>query len=125
MTNKELIEKAKGLVNPTKLVGEAVAGEVGAALITDKGNVYEGISLDATSGIGVCAEHTAIGTMLTNGETRIKIIVAAGKEGVYRPCGRCRELMYQIDIQNADTEVIIGENETVKLKELLPMYWQK
>ena len=58
------------------------------------------------------------------GETRIQTIVAAGVEGIYRPCGRCRELMYQIDINNAETDVIIDEDEIVKLKDLLPKYWQ-
>lgn len=124
MKDGELIKKAKDLVKPKKLSREAVAGEVGSALITDKGNVYTGISLHASCGIGVCGEHTAIGNMLTNGETRIKKIVAVGAEGIYRPCGRCRELMYQVDLKNADTDVIIGENEIVKLKDLLPKYWQ-
>ena len=122
--NKELIRKAKELVHPRQLVGETVAGEVGSALITDKGNIYVGISIHASCGIGVCGEHTAIGNMLTNGETRIQTIVAAGVEGIHRPCGRCRELMYQIDINNAETDVIIDEDEIVKLKDLLPKYWQ-
>lgn len=124
MNDKELVAKATALVNPKKLVGETVVGEVGCALVTDKGNFYVGTSLHASCGIGVCGEHSAIFSMLTNGETRIERIVAVGSEGIYRPCGRCRELMYQVDIRNADTDVIIGDGEVVKLKDLLPKYWQ-
>lgn len=124
MDNQALVQKATALVEPKKLVGQTVFGEVGSALVTDKGNVYVGASLHASCGIGVCGEHVAIFNMLTNGETQIKKIVAVGSEGMYRPCGRCRELMYQVDLKNADTDVIIGEGEIVKLKDLLPKYWQ-
>jgi cytidine deaminase len=48
--------------------------------------------------------------------------VAVSWEGVVLPpCGRCRELMVQIDGANyTDTEVILGVSRVVKLKELLP-----
>ncbi|MAG12476.1 cytidine deaminase [bacterium] len=124
MNNIDLVEKAKGLVNPKNLSGETVSGEVGSALVIAKGNVYTGVSIHASCGIGFCAEHTAIGSMLTDGETNIKKIVAVGEEGVLPPCGRCRELMYQVDLTNADTDIILGENKVAKLKDLLPEYWQ-
>lgn len=66
MNDKELVAKATALVNPKKLVGETVVGEVGCALVTDKGNLYVGTSLHASCGIGVCGEHSAIFSMLTN-----------------------------------------------------------
>ena len=124
MKNEDLIKKAKEVVGEKKLSKEAVSGEVGAALVTDKGNVYVGVSLHAACGIGSCGEHTAIGAMLTAGESRIEKIVALCKDGVVYPCGVCRELMYQVDMRNAETDVVIDENKTMKLKELLPMYWQ-
>ena len=40
MTNSELIKRAKRITKLNKLSDEAVAGEVGSALVTDKGNVY-------------------------------------------------------------------------------------
>ncbi|QQR82522.1 cytidine deaminase [Candidatus Campbellbacteria bacterium] len=125
MTNQEIIKKASELVSIKKLNGGAVSGEVGSVLVTESGNIYGGVSIDAPCGIGVCGEHTAIGNMLTGGETRIKKIVAVATEGILSPCGRCRELMYQVDKGNAETEVILSENKVMKLKDLLPEYWQK
>lgn len=124
MTNGELIKKAAQLENPVVLSGQTIAAEVGSALITDKGNVYVGVSLHASCGIGACGEHTAIGNMLTNKETRIKRIVAVGGHGkIFPPCGRCRELMYQVNPANSETEVILGEDRVAKLKDLLPEHW--
>lgn len=103
------------------------AGSVAAALITKSGNVYCGVCIDIGSGIGFCAEHAAVGAMITAGETAIAGVVAVWREGkILPPCGRCRELMNQIDDSNLDnTEVILGPNHTVKLRELLPMPYQE
>ena len=75
--------------------------------------------------MGFCAEHNAIGSMITAGESRIKKIVAVWKDKknkiyILHPCGRCREFMRQTNKQNMETEVILAKNRTVKLKELLP-----
>ncbi len=100
-------------------------GYVGAALITDKGSVFTGVNLSLFCGIGFCAEHSAIAEMVKNGETRIKRIVASTSNGkVIPPCGRCRELIYQIDRDNIDTEVVLGDEHVVRLAELLPENWQ-
>src|SRR5258708_37303371 len=78
ITNEALIEQAAALVNPKK-IGAHLVGDVGCALITDQGNLYLGVCLDITSGIGFCAEHSAIAAMVTAGEYRIAKIVAGGK----------------------------------------------
>ena len=126
MTNSDLIQKAKEIAKKNKLSNEAISGEVGSALITDKGNLYLGVSIGAACGIGFCGEHTAIGAMLTNGESHIKNIVAVSSDNkVMPPCGRCRELMFEVNKKNLDTEVIISKNNSVKLKKLLPNRWQE
>lgn len=48
-----------------------IAGAVGAALLTTKGNIYTGINIEIACGIGFCAEHSAIAEMLKNRETEI------------------------------------------------------
>jgi cytidine deaminase len=54
----------------------------------------------------------------------IRKIVAVVEGGVpISPCGRCREFMSQINEKNADAEVIVGKNKSVKLKDLLPLPW--
>jgi cytidine deaminase len=100
------------------------AGKVGAALITDKGNIYSGISVNLTCNVGNCAEHAAVLEMLKNRETHIKMIVAIYEEtGIIPPCGRCREMLIQIDSRNKDTLIIINDDSVIPLNELLPFQW--
>jgi cytidine deaminase len=123
MTNEELIERAASVINPRR-VGDHLFGDVGCALVTDKGNVYLGVCIDVGSGIGFCAEHSAIAAMVTTGEYRIKKIVAVWQDEqdtfILSPCGRCREFMRQIDEQNIEAEVILDRDKVVRLAELLP-----
>jgi len=123
MENIELIQKAASVIT-TRKVGDRLFGDVGAALVTDKGNVYTGVCMD-TSGIGFCAEQSAIAAMVTAGETRVEKIVATWKDEngdtfVIAPCGHCREFMRQTNDGKMDIEVILSEGKTVKLSELLP-----
>jgi cytidine deaminase len=102
-------------------------GDVGATLVTDRGNVYSGVCIDTASGTGFCAEHAAIAAMVTAGEYRIARIVAVWKDEngttfVLPPCGRCREFIRQIHPENIDSEVVLGRNESVKLCDLLPRH---
>lgn len=121
--DKELIKNAKQLVSPRKVVGGDIK-EVGSVLITRKGNVFTGVSLDLYCGIGFCAEHSSISSMISNtSETEIKTIVACSKDKVIPPCGRCRELIQLIDKKNEDCYVIISKEKKVKLKYLLPESW--
>lgn len=126
MTNEELIKKAASVIK-SKKVGDFSIGDVGCALVTDKNNIYLGVCIDTGSGMGFCAEHNAIGSMITAGEYKIKKIVAVWKDDkgdvfILSPCGRCREFMRQINEENLETDVILDENKAVKLKELLPYY---
>ena len=122
LTNHELIAKAKTVLKPRELWLENSAGDVACALLSSKGNLYLGVCIDISSGIGFCAEHSAIAAMITAGESRIEKIVAVwGENTVLPPCGRCRELMYQIDEGNLDsTDVVLGENTVIKLRDLMP-----
>jgi len=124
ISNKELIEKAKSVLKPRKIKHGSTVGDVGCALITDKGNVYLGVSIDTCCGMGFCAEHSAIAAMVTHGEYVIKKIVAVVEDGTpIPPCGRCREFMHQIHEENIDAEVVVGKNKSVKLRDLLPLPW--
>lgn len=126
MEAESLIERAVTLLNPV-VVGDRLFGDVGAALMTDQGNVYTGVCIDAGTW-GLCAERSAIAAMVTAREYRIKRIVAVWREWrtgkgpihVVSPCGICRQFMLQIDPGNADTEVVLGPKRVAKLSELLP-----
>ncbi len=126
ITNEVLIEKAQSVLNPRKIGHGFTIGDVGCAILTDKGNVYLGVSIDACSGMGFCAEHSAIASMITNGESRIKKIVAVFSNRIAGPpCGRCREFMHQIHAENLDADVIIEKNKVMKLRDLLPYPWDE
>jgi len=102
------------------------AGGVAAALEAEDGTVYTGVCIDAECGVGFCAEHSAIAELAKTGSMRIKRIVAVKWDGrLLAPCGRCRELLYQVDYRNIDTRVILAPDRDVTLGELLPMRWQE
>ncbi len=126
MTNEELIKKAFSVTAP-KTIANATMGGVGCALITDKGTIFTGVCVDTDSGMGFCAEHNAIGMMITAQEYTIKKIVAVlkdekGNVSVLPPCGRCREFMKQTNPENLKAEVVLSKNKSVLLEELLPYH---
>lgn len=124
MDNDALIRMAQQQVGDFPLAApELTAGSVAAALVTDADNVYTGICLDLACGIGFCAEHAAVAAMLKNRETVIKKIVAVSADGVLPPCGRCRELLLQVNPRNLECEVLLALGRSCKLRDLLPDPW--
>ena len=127
MENKAMIEQAASVLLPLKR-GDYLIGDVGCALLSEGGNIYLGVCIDVGSGIGFCAEHSAIAAMVAAGEYQIRKIVAVwkneqGELHVLAPCGRCREFMHQIHPDNIHhTEVILDADKAVKLAELLPYH---
>lgn len=121
MTFDELCQKAKSVLNPRRLSESAEAGGVGAAILAESGRVYTGVCIDTGSSMGFCAEHAAAAAMITAGESRVLRMVAVGWDGrVMPPCGRCREFISQLDHDNLEAEVMVGEGVIVTLGELLP-----
>lgn len=127
MTNEELIQQARAVVNPRKIAHGCTVGDVGCALLTDSGILHVGVSIDVGGGIGFCAEHSAIASMITRGDHSIRKIVAVlGGGRILPPCGRCREFMRQVDVGNMDrTEVLLGGAKVVKLRDLVPYPWDE
>jgi cytidine deaminase len=125
MTNEELISRAAAVVH-AKRIKDFLIGDVGCAVLTDKGNVYLGVCADVASN-SFCAEHAAIGAMMTAGEYRIQKIVAVWKDEqgdiyVLSPCGNCREFIRQVNEANLEADVILDSDKSVKLRELLPYH---
>ncbi|MCX7795338.1 MAG: cytidine deaminase [bacterium] len=124
MEPERLVDEARKIVGEFRLSNEySSAGSVGCALITKRGNIYTGICIDLPSGIGFCAEHSAIAEMLKHRETEIEMIVAVTRDSILPPCGRCREMMYQVNKNNLRTKVIVDYDKIVYLEELLPFRW--
>lgn len=121
MTDAELIEIANGLVGNFDPSRDCSAGGVAAALETVAGNVYTGICVDTHCSMGFCAEHAAVAEMLKARESQIRTIVAVTHpEGIIPPCGRCRELLWQVDDRNRDARVIVATDKSMPLSDLLP-----
>lgn len=118
-----LIDAARPLVGEIGLGHGGSAGSVAAAVHTAAGQTYTGVCLDLDCGIGFCAEHAAVAEMLKNRETEVVAIVAVGHRGVMAPCGRCRELLVQVDVRNLDCVVGLPGGRVASLRELLPDHW--
>lgn len=119
-----LIQTAQALVGEFNLGYNNTAGSVAAAVMGASGRIYTGICLELDCGIGLCAEAAAVAEMLKSRETRIAAVAAVNSHGVISPCGRCREMLIQIDPLNRDCIVVLAGGRAKRLSELLPEYWR-
>jgi cytidine deaminase len=94
---------------------------VGAVVISESGKTYTGVCLVFECGIGFCAEHSAVAEMLKFHESQVAMVVAVNHRGeVLSPCGRCREMMWQLNAANKDALIVLGVDLALPLRELLP-----
>ena len=125
MTNEELIQKARGVLNKHTTEDGRLDGDVGAAVLGENDQVYTGVCVD-TASWGLCAERGALAAMISDGKYKFKKIAAVweddktGKLHVLPPCGVCREFMRQIDQKNMEADIVLGKTESKSLKELIP-----
>jgi len=125
ISNEDLINRALNVLNPQTISDKCETGKQACALVTDKGNVYTGVSIKTPCGMGFCAEHNAIGNMITNGEYQITKLVTVNQDRTtISPCGRCREFIYQITNRNLKVKIIMPDGETKTLADLLPDPWR-
>ena len=119
-----LIELARPLLGEIVLAcPDFTAATVACALRSSTGRAYTGVCVDLSCGIGFCAEHAAVAEMLKGRETQVAAIVAVGGDGVLAPCGRCRELLVQVDRRNLDAAVGLPGGRVARLRDLLPDHW--
>lgn len=124
ISDQDLFELAKATTNKRVLSDSATAGSVASALVTANGNIFVGVCIDTACGMGFCAEHNAVGSMITEGESAITAIVAVNRHGdILPPCGRCREFICQVDDANRSTRVLLPNERTATIAELLPEHW--
>ena len=122
-----LYDAARAVLNPRKISEWMEAGGVAAAVEAESGRIYTGVCVDSACTLGVCAERNAIFNMITNGESRIKRVIAVGWDGkAMPPCGACRELMAQLipkDYRGIEIMLNNEKNETTTLGALTPSWW--
>jgi cytidine deaminase len=126
MTINQIILEAQKIAVLKDSENGCAYGGVGSVIQTVSKKIFKGVSVDCACGVGFCAEHSAIAAMLLGNETEIELIVAVNCEGkIFPPCGRCRELIFQVDKRNLNSLVIVSENSSITLRELLPLRWQE
>lgn len=96
--------------------------KVGAALLTDSGNVYVGVNVENSSfGATVCAERSAVVSAVSAGERNFVKLAVSGTMKSCTPCGICRQFLSEF---SQDLVVVYRENgeglKATKLKDLLP-----
>ena len=126
MTREALVELAREAM--THAYAPYSHFQVGAALLTKDGRVYQGCNIENASFIRtVCAERSAFFKAVYEGEREFEAIaVCGGKDGVitgfFPPCGVCRQVMREF-CRDDFLIHLVGEKgsiETLKLTELLP-----
>ena len=124
---KELYDAAKAVQNDRDISKLISAGGVAAAVESASGKIYTGVCVDTACTLGICAERNAIFNMITNGEDKIKRVLALmgnGKTGA--PCGACREFMAQLmpdDYKSIEIMLDYEAGKVVTLGELTPEWW--
>lgn len=123
----KLYDEAQKVLNPRKVSEWVECGGVAAAIEAGSGKIYTGICVDSACTLGICAERNAIFNMLTNGENKIKKVIAVGSDGkAVPPCVACRELMMQLMPKHyKDIEIMLNyeKGKAVSLGELTPEWW--
>jgi cytidine deaminase len=98
---------------------------VGAAVLTEDGTIVGGVNIEnASFGLTVCGERTAVFTAAANGRRTIRAVaVSAPRQPGTTPCGACRQVMNEFKPKNGELLVILdttGEPAVIPLGQLLP-----
>ncbi|MFA7420650.1 MAG: cytidine deaminase [Melioribacteraceae bacterium] len=122
INEKELVEQA--ISAKSKSIATYSNFHVGAALLTDDEKIILGANIEnASYGLTICAERTAVFQALLDGKRKFKAIAIAGDSEEYLPpCGACRQIL--MEFCGKDLKVIMinakGETKTLTMGDLLP-----
>ncbi len=95
---------------------------VGAALLTDSGEIITGVNVEnASYGGTICAERSAMVRAISGGQRSFQAMAVSGTQGPLWPCGICLQFMLEFE---PNLLVITGSDEdhleSRRLAELLP-----
>lgn len=98
---------------------------VGAAVLTEKGNIYTGCNIENGSyGATNCAERTAVFKAVSEGERSFTAIAVFTDEGNPPPfpCGICRQVLTEFCTHDMPVIIYDGEKSVYNftLEELVP-----
>lgn len=97
---------------------------VAACLRGISGRLFAGCNIEnASYGLTLCAEASALGVMISQGESKItEALILIPGENWCSPCGACRQRLHEF----SDTTLVIhlcslnGNHRSMTLQELLP-----
>ncbi len=100
--------------------------QVGAALLTEQGNIFTGCNVENVSyGLSTCAERNAIAAAVLNeGGEQMKIqaiAIANNRQIPCSPCGACRQVIAEFAQENTIV-IFLGQKgiEISNITDLLP-----
>ncbi len=102
---------------------------VGAALETTDGRRFTGANVEnASYGLTICAERSAVFAAVHAGATEIRAVAIAGPDGVaIVPCGACRQVL--AEFAPAGTPVVYGAGDgttiATTIGDLLPFAFDR
>ena len=93
--------------------------KVGAAIEASNGKIYTGCNVEnASYGVAVCAERTALVKAISEGAKKFKrIAIVAATKGPCSPCGICRQALYEF---SPNIEIIMSNTKGRLYTESLP-----
>ncbi len=121
---KQLLEQARQAYQ--KAYAPYSQFQVGAALLTQQGNIFTGCNVENVSyGLSTCAERNAIAAAILNeGGEQMKIraiAIANNRQIPCSPCGACRQVIAEF-AQEHTLVIFLGAKgiEIASITELLP-----
>ena len=99
---------------------------VGAAVLGTDGKIYTGCNIEnASYGLTVCAERTAMFKMVSEGCPRFRAlcVIAGEKPSDSSPCGACRQVMSEFaeDVRTVPV-ILAGRNGEYEVHTVLELY---
>ena len=102
---------------------------VGAALLGESGRVYLGVHVEnASDGVAVCAERTAVVSAVAQGERRFRAIaIVTDAAEAAAPCGVCRQTLAEFALAEDGQDLPVtlvslnGAVTRLPLSALLPL----
>ena len=100
---------------------------VGACVLYESGKKYTGANIEnASYGLAICAERSAISSAISQGEkTNIKAIaIYSPKQVKCMPCGACRQWISEFSINSNETKIILEDENNellvLSLEDIFP-----
>ncbi|MFT8396092.1 cytidine deaminase [Propionibacterium sp.] len=91
---------------------------VGAAGLVDDGRIVVGTNVEnASFGLTLCAECGMVSSLVATGGGRLVAVSCFGPQGLVTPCGRCRQILFELGGPDCLVDALDGP---VAMSVLLP-----